>query len=95
MLWLTPDTPADTPVVLRSAGERHRLDSAAFRQVWASTAAIRLGSGHWLHLAPADPDAPGAPEIVLRTTSSGLLIGCATAAGEAAWQLSVHPEPAI
>ncbi|OKI99228.1 GNAT family N-acetyltransferase [Kitasatospora sp. CB01950] len=94
VLWLTPDTPAGTAVVLHSAGRRHELDATAFRQVWASAAAVRLTSGQWLHLAPAT-DGPGAPEIVLRTTSSGLLIGCAAAATEAAWQLSVHPAPAI
>ncbi|RKE20494.1 hypothetical protein [Streptomyces sp. TLI_171] len=93
VLWLTPDTPADTAVVIDSAGTRRELDSAAFRQVWAAAAAIRLSSGHWLHLAPAGPS--GTQEIVLRTTSSGLLVGCAAAATEASWQLSVRPAPAI
>ncbi|BAJ30025.1 MULTISPECIES: GNAT family N-acetyltransferase [Kitasatospora] len=93
VLWLTPDTPADTAVVIDSAGTRHALDSGAFRQVWAAAAAVRLTGGHWLHLTPAGP--AGTQEIVLRTTSSGLLIGCASAGADAAWQLSVHPAPAI
>ncbi|MFI1519039.1 GNAT family N-acetyltransferase [Kitasatospora cineracea] len=93
VLWLTPDTPADTAVVLDSAGTRRELDSAGFRQVWAAAAAVRLSSGHWLHVAPAG--GPGSQEIVLRTTTSGLLIGCAATGTEAAWQLSVHPAPAI
>ncbi|MFJ1757493.1 GNAT family N-acetyltransferase [Kitasatospora sp. NPDC088134] len=93
VLWLTPDAPADTAVVIDSAGRRRELATGDFRQVWAGAAAIRLGSGQWLHLAPAGP--AGTQEIVLRTTSAGLLVGCAAAATEAAWQLSVHPAPAI
>ncbi|GLW73236.1 hypothetical protein Kpho02_55350 [Kitasatospora phosalacinea] len=96
VLWLTPDTPADTTVVIDTAGTRHELESGAFRQVWAAAASVRLSSGHWLHIAPADPADPvGTRELVLRTTSSGLLVGCASADPEAAWQLSVHPAPAI
>ncbi|MFB7617047.1 GNAT family N-acetyltransferase [Kitasatospora sp. NPDC056181] len=98
VLWITPNTPSRTGVVLDSAGTRWELDSSEFRQVWATAAAVRLADGSWLDVRPAHPGT-GEPEIVLRTTASGLLIGCVSAAGphgaEAAWQLAVHREPVL
>ncbi|MEV4559179.1 GNAT family N-acetyltransferase [Kitasatospora sp. NPDC049285] len=94
VLWLTPNTPAATAVVLESAGTRWEVETTGFRQVWAAAAAVRLTGGQWLHLAPVQGG--GDHEIVLRTTASGLLVGCvAPAATEAAWQLTVLAEPAI
>ncbi|GAA2793080.1 GNAT family N-acetyltransferase [Kitasatospora sp. CM 4170] len=98
VLWITPNTPSRTAVVLDSAGTRRELDSSMFRQVWAAAAAVRLADGSWLDCRPAGEGA-GAAEVVLRTTASGLLIGCVAAAGpdgaEASWQLAVHREPVV
>ncbi|MFF7688195.1 GNAT family N-acetyltransferase [Streptomyces syringium] len=90
VLWLTPYAPLKTPLVLESAGERWEVTSADFRQVWARRASVRLSDGRWLHCAPA---ASTGDELVLRATSSGLLVGGVSAAEESAWLLSVHDGP--
>ncbi|MCN9243052.1 GNAT family N-acetyltransferase [Streptomyces sp. RY43-2] len=93
VLWLTPNTPRHTPVVIDSAGTRWELNSREFRQLWAAAVAVRLTDGTWLHCRPADP-ASAEAEIVLRPTSSGLLVGCASPARqENAWHLTVSAEP--
>ncbi|GAA3486443.1 GNAT family N-acetyltransferase [Streptomyces cremeus] len=93
VLWLTPHTPQRTSVVFESAGTRWERDSSQFRQVWADALSLRLTDGGWLHCRPA-PGAPRAAELVLRTTSAGLLVGCATPTGtDADWHLSVHDAP--
>ncbi|ARP70699.1 GNAT family N-acetyltransferase [Streptomyces pluripotens] len=90
VLWLTPNTPRKTTVVLDSAGTRWELASSDFRQVWAASASVRLSDGSWLDCRPAGPGAEHA-ELVLRTTSSGLLIGCVSpAARGTSWHLAVH-----
>ncbi|WP_406006967.1 GNAT family N-acetyltransferase [Streptomyces sp. NBC_00637] len=90
VLWLTPNTPRETTVVLDSAGTRWELGSAGFRQIWATAATVRLADGSWLDCRPAD-GAPEEAELVLRTTPSGLLIGCVSPARRpSAWQLAVH-----
>ncbi|MFJ9814545.1 GNAT family N-acetyltransferase [Streptomyces sp. NPDC101151] len=95
VLWITPNTPRETTAVIDSAGTRWELNSPDFRQVWAAAAAVRLSDGSWLHCRPARPGSAEA-EIVLRTTTSGLLIGCASAARRPhAWLLSVSSEPAL
>ncbi|MEU3227493.1 GNAT family N-acetyltransferase [Streptomyces sp. NPDC006976] len=90
VVWLTPQTPLRTPVVLDSDGERWELNSGDFRQVWARRAAVRLSDGRWLHCAPATASRD---ELVLRATPSGLLVGGVSAARESAWLLSVHDTP--
>lgn len=98
VLWLTPNTPRRTTAVIDSAGTRWELDSSEFRQIWAGAVAVRLSDGAWLHCRPANGAGarPAEAEIVLRTTPSGLLIGCASPARrDNAWHLSVHPEPAL
>ncbi|MFH0174714.1 GNAT family N-acetyltransferase [Streptomyces cacaoi] len=93
VLWLTPNTPRETTVVLDSAGTRWELGSAGFRQIWATAATVRLADGSWLDCRPAD-GACAQAELVLRTTPSGLLIGCVSPARRpSAWQLAVHSEP--
>lgn len=93
VLWLTPNTARETTVLLDSAGTRWELGSAGFRQIWATAATVRLADGHWLDVRPADGACPQA-ELVLRTTPSGLLIGCVSPARQpSAWQLAVHSEP--
>lgn len=93
VLWLTPNTPRETTVLLDSAGTRWELGSAGFRQVWATAATVRLADGSWLDCRPADGACPQA-ELVLRTTPSGLLIGCVSPARRpSAWQLAVHDGP--
>ncbi|MEU7058507.1 GNAT family N-acetyltransferase [Streptomyces sp. NPDC046197] len=95
VLWVTPNTPRETTVVIDSAGTRWELNSPDFRQVWAAAAAVRLSDGSWLHCRPDRPG-PGEAEIVLRTTASGLLIGCASPARRpSAWYLAVSGEPAL
>ncbi|MFD6420628.1 GNAT family N-acetyltransferase [Streptomyces sp. NPDC060198] len=90
VVWLTPQTPLKTAVVLDSDGERWELSSGDFRQVWARRAAVRLSDGRWLHCAPA---AGPHDELVLRASSSGLLVGGVSAARESSWLLSVHDVP--
>ncbi|TRV80417.1 GNAT family N-acetyltransferase [Streptomyces sp. 130] len=90
VVWLTPQTPLRTAVVLDSDGERWELNSGDFRQVWARRAAVRLSDGRWLHCAPA---AGPHDELVLRATPSGLLVGGVSAARESAWRFSVHDTP--
>ncbi|MET8169233.1 GNAT family N-acetyltransferase [Streptomyces sp. NPDC005329] len=93
VLWLTPNTPRETTVVLDSADARWELGSAGFRQIWATAATVRLADGSWLDCRPAEGACPQA-EIVLRTTPSGLLIGCVSPARRpTAWQLAVHSGP--
>ncbi|MFD7937755.1 GNAT family N-acetyltransferase [Streptomyces sp. NPDC059755] len=93
VLWLTPNTARETTVLLDSAGTRWELGSAGFRQIWATAATVRLADGHWLDVRPADGACPQA-ELVLRTTPSGLLIGCVSPARRpSAWQLAVHSGP--
>lgn len=93
VLWLTPNTARETTVLLDSAGTRWELGSAGFRQIWATAATVRLADGSWLDCRPADGACPQA-ELVLRTTPSGLLIGCVSPARRpSAWQLAVHSEP--
>ncbi|MFI5876122.1 GNAT family N-acetyltransferase [Streptomyces sp. NPDC051445] len=93
VLWLTPNTPRATTVVLDSGGTRWELDSAGFRQIWATAATVRLADGSWLDCRPAD-DACAHAELVLRTTPSGLLIGCVSPGRRpSAWQLAVHSGP--
>ncbi|MET8248157.1 GNAT family N-acetyltransferase [Streptomyces sp. NPDC005202] len=95
VLWLTPNTPRETTVVIESAGTRWELNSPDFRQVWAAAAAVRLSDGSWLHCRPAHPGSAEA-EIVLRTTPSGLLVGCASPARRKnAWHLAVSSEPGL
>ncbi|MFI1162581.1 GNAT family N-acetyltransferase [Streptomyces sp. NPDC020801] len=95
VLWLTPNTPRRTTVVIDSAGTRWELDSPEFRQIWATAAAVRLTDGSWLHCRPAGSGPAGA-EIVLRTTPSGLLLGCVSpACRENAWHLAVSSEPGL
>ncbi|MFR9795979.1 N-acetyltransferase family protein [Streptomyces sp. MS06] len=94
VLWITPNASRKTAVVLDSASTAWELDSTEFRQIWASAAAVRLSDGNWLDVRPADPR-PDA-EIVLRTTPSGLLVGCVSPAlRESSWHLAVHPEPVL
>ncbi|MCH0570229.1 GNAT family N-acetyltransferase [Streptomyces sp. MUM 136J] len=94
VLWITPNTPRTTAVVLDSAHTGWELDSTGFRQIWASAASVRLSDGSWLDCRPAHPG-PDA-EIVLRTTPSGLLVGCVSPARrESSWHLAVHPEPVL
>ncbi|MGV9990500.1 GNAT family N-acetyltransferase [Streptomyces sp. NPDC003374] len=94
VLWLTPNTARRTTVAVDSAGSRWELDSADFRQLWAAAAAVRLADGSWLTCRPAVPAAEA--EIVLRTTPSGLLVGCvAPAGGDTAWHLSVGHAPGV
>ncbi|MFJ2291901.1 GNAT family N-acetyltransferase [Streptomyces sp. NPDC087894] len=90
VVWLTPQTPLRTAVVLDSDGERWELSSGDFRQMWARRASVRLSDGRWLHCAPA---AGSHDELVLRATPSGLLVGGVSAARESAWLLSVHDTP--
>ncbi|PZT77912.1 GNAT family N-acetyltransferase [Streptomyces sp. AC1-42W] len=90
VVWLTPQTPLRTAVVLESGGEHWELNTGDFRQVWAGRAAVRLSDGRWLHCAPATASHD---ELVLRATASGLLIGGVSAAPESAWLLSVHDTP--
>ncbi|WP_405627621.1 GNAT family N-acetyltransferase [Streptomyces sp. NBC_00016] len=93
VLWLTPNTARETTVLLDSAGTRWELGSAGFRQIWATAATVRLADGSWLDCRPAD-GACAQAELVLRTTPSGLLIGCVSPARRpSAWQLAVHSEP--
>ncbi|MFJ9023890.1 GNAT family N-acetyltransferase [Streptomyces sp. NPDC102259] len=93
VLWLTPNTSRETTVVLDSAGTRWELGSAGFRQIWATAATVRLADGSWLDCRPAE-GACAQAEIVLRTTPSGLLIGCVSPARRpSAWQLAVHSGP--
>ncbi|CAM3712453.1 hypothetical protein GCM10009799_02100 [Nocardiopsis rhodophaea] len=99
VLWVTPNTQPRTAVLVDSAGTHWELDTAEFRQVWASAAAVRLSDGSWLDCRPAGAGADAA-EVVLRATASGLLIGCVCAArrprgAEAAWHLAVHSEPRL
>jgi GNAT superfamily N-acetyltransferase len=95
VLWLTPNTPRKTTVVLDSAGTRWELDTAGFRQVWAAAAAVRLSDGRWLDCRPADGAGTEA-ELVLRTTPSGLLIGCVSPARQgSAWHLAVLDEAGL
>ncbi|MCK1819649.1 GNAT family N-acetyltransferase [Streptomyces sp. XM83C] len=94
VLWLTPNTGRRTTLAVDSAGTRWELDSGDFRQIWASAAAVRLADGSWLTCRPEHP--AGDAEIVLRTTPSGLLVGCAApAGGEAAWRLTVGDGPGV
>lgn len=90
VVWLTPQTPLKTAVVLDSDGERWELSSGDFRQMWARRAAVRLSDGRWLHCAPA---AGPHDELVLRASPSGLLVGGVSAARESSWLLSVHDVP--
>ncbi|WP_327184907.1 GNAT family N-acetyltransferase [Streptomyces sp. NBC_01334] len=93
VLWLTPNTPRETTVLLDSAGTRWELGSAGFRQIWATSATVRLADGSWLDCRPAD-GAHAEAELVLRPTPSGLLIGCVSPAHRpSAWQFAVHGEP--
>ncbi|MEV0927847.1 GNAT family N-acetyltransferase [Streptomyces spongiicola] len=96
VLWITPDTPRKTTVVLESAGTRWALASTGFRQVWAAAAAVRLSDGSWLDCRPS-PGSGGEREIALRSTPSGLLVGCVSPAGRRSttWHLSVHDEPTL
>ncbi|MFG2921794.1 GNAT family N-acetyltransferase [Streptomyces sp. NPDC048305] len=98
VLWITPDTGARTTVVIDSAGIRRELETPDFRQVWASAASVRLSDGNWLDCRPAGTPSDDM-EIVLRTTTSGLLIGCAAAGGPegvtASWHLAVRDEPGL
>ncbi|MFY1679707.1 GNAT family N-acetyltransferase [Streptomyces sp. WMMC905] len=95
VLWITPNTPRRTSVVLDSAGARWELPSSDFRQVWATTAAVRLSDGGWLDCRPS-PGLPDGSEITIRSTPSGLLIGCVSPVGrESTWHLSVHDEPVV
>ncbi|MFJ8882802.1 GNAT family N-acetyltransferase [Streptomyces sp. NPDC102402] len=98
VLWITPDTAARTTAVIDSAGTRWELDSRDFRQVWASAASVRLSDGSWLDCRPGGTPSDDA-EIVLRTTSSGLLIGCVAAGTPdgvtATWHLAVRQEPGL
>ncbi|MEV0966200.1 GNAT family N-acetyltransferase [Streptomyces sp. NPDC049910] len=95
VLWITPNTPRKTAVVLESAGTRWALASTGFRQVWATTAVVRLSDGSWLDCRPS-PGSGGEREIALRSTPSGLLIGCVSPAGRRnTWRLSVHDEPTV
>ncbi|MFE3514568.1 GNAT family N-acetyltransferase [Streptomyces sp. NPDC059166] len=98
VLWITPDTGARTTVAIDSAGTRWELESPDFRQVWASAVSVRLSDGSWLDCRPAGTSAADA-EIVVRTTSSGLLIGCAAAGGPdgtaASWHLALRDGPGL
>lgn|GEM_PF-598706 len=99
VLWITPNTPTHTTVVFDSAGTRWELSSSEFQQVWTSTASVLLSDGSWLDCRPA-PGATDEAEIVLRTTASGLLIGCVSAAqkshgAESSWHLAVSRQPGI
>ncbi|GFH38404.1 GNAT family N-acetyltransferase [Streptomyces pacificus] len=96
VLWITPNTPRKTAVVLESGGRRWELAPTGFRQVWAAAAAVRLSDGSWLDCRPA-PGSGGEQEIALRSTASGLLLGCVSPAGrgDTAWHLSVHDEPTV
>jgi hypothetical protein len=95
VLWITPNTARQAAVLVESAGTRWELDRARFRQTWAGAAAVQLAGGRWLECRPVD-GADGHAEIVLRSTASGLLIGCVAAAGaECAWRLAVRDQPSI
>lgn len=99
VLWATPHTPRRTTVVIKSAGGSWQLYSSQFRQVWATAAAVQLSSGDWL-ACRAGPGAPADAEIVVRSTASGLLIGCTATAGpthptSSFWELDVRSEPHI
>ncbi|WP_103516442.1 GNAT family N-acetyltransferase [Streptomyces sp. SM10] len=99
VLWITPDTGARASVVIDSAGTRWELDSPDFRQVWAAAVSVRLSDGSWLDCRPAGTPS-GDAEIVLRTTPSGLLVGCVAAADgqdgvAASWHLAVRDGPGL
>ncbi len=91
VVWVTPAAKSATVLVPGAPGEAWLLTKTGTWQRWCDRAAVRLDDGRWLLTAAAEP---GAAEILLRATASGILLALvarhpAGRPGTAAWPLTV------
>lgn len=88
VLWLTPLTDPGTRVVFPGLRGPWSTPSTGTWQRWTPSVLIELGHGIWLDIAPAAGHEELVPEILVRSTPSGLLVGCASRAG-------LDPDPMV
>ena len=90
--WVTPAGARAASVLVPGApGEAWLLDKPGAWQRWTDRLAVRLADGRWLYTESEDP---GAAEILVRSTSSGILLAlvarrAAAQPGAASWPLAV------
>lgn len=81
VLWLTPMTGPGTRVVFPGLRGPWSTPSSGVWQRWTPSTLIELDQGIWLSIAPAPGHEELVPEILVRSTPSGLLVGCTSRAG--------------
>lgn len=98
VLWLTPLAAPGARVVLPGPHGPWSATAEGSWQRWTPSALIELRRGIWLDLAPAPGHARLVPEILVRSTPSGLLVGCVSRAGLGAgpmvWRVRAAAGPA-
>ncbi|WP_265443687.1 GNAT family N-acetyltransferase [Flexivirga meconopsidis] len=98
VVWLTPDSPSRADAVCWSPGGTPVIHPLGERwQRWASAVDLPLRDGRWLHIDSSDAGGDH-PEILVRSTESGPLVGCLTRSGcaqqaTATWRFAVLNHP--
>ena len=90
VLWLTPDARPGAGVQIHPSGGGAPHVVSGFSQVWAGAVIVELTGDRFLYCRPA-PGSSADAEIVVRSSPSGLLLGCVSPAGPVpgTWLFSV------
>ncbi|WP_058235079.1 GNAT family N-acetyltransferase [Devriesea agamarum] len=98
VLWVTPRHRTGGRIVFPGPSGLWSLTASRRWQRWTCGVAVELDAGFWFQIGPA----PGyhdalSPEILVRSTSSGLLIGCVSRAigpdAPMTWRLRITGAP--